>query len=127
MHGTVESTRWSGAEAVNLGLRVARGQHRGRIGMEAEYIQGLEERTGLLSGAFVDQVAALYDETNDALVLADDFRRPFLDRGYLTLDELAKIAAWKTQRQKIHVLRNVSETVEAVTRQAFKCPDPWLA
>ena len=92
--------------------------------MEAEHIQGLEERMGLLSGAFVDQVAALYDETNDALVLADDFRRPFLDRGYLTLDELAKIAAWKTQRQKIHVLRNVSETGEAVTRQAFKCPEP---
>ncbi|HZO27520.1 MAG TPA: hypothetical protein VFH48_16195 [Chloroflexota bacterium] len=95
--------------------------------MEAEHIQGLEERMGLLSGAFVNQVAALYDETNDALVLADDFRRPFLDRGYLTLDELAKIAAWKTQRQKIHVLRNVSETVEAVTRQAFNCPEPWLA
>lgn len=95
--------------------------------MQPDPIQGSTAPRNLLSKSFVEQVAALYDETYDAPVFAEDFRRPFLDRGYLTLDELARIVAWKTQRQKTNVLRNVSETVEAVTRQAFKCPEPWLA
>jgi hypothetical protein len=95
--------------------------------MEAERIQGSEERTGLLDRAFVDRVARLYDESQDAYVLSDDFRRPFLDRGYLTLDELGRIVAWKTLRQKAQVVRNAPETVEAVTRQAFRCDEPWHA
>src|SRR5215207_9001155 len=97
------------------------------IGMEAERIHGPELRAGLLTRSFVEQVAALYDETQDAYVLSDDFRRPFVDRGYLTLSELARIVAWKTLRQKAQVLRNAPETVEAVTRQAFRCTEPWHA
>jgi len=90
-------------------------------------IQDSDERTGLLDRAFVGRVAALYDEAQDAYVLSDDFRRPFLDRGYLTLDELGRIVAWKMLRQRVQVLRNAPETVEAVTRQAFRCTEPWHA
>src|SRR5215213_6088952 len=95
--------------------------------MEAGRIQDSEERTDLLPQSFVERVAGLYDESYDAHVLSDDFRRPFLERGYLTLDELGRIVAWKTLRQKAQVLRNAPHTVEAVTRQAFRCPEAWHA
>jgi hypothetical protein len=95
--------------------------------MEVERIHGSGQRAGLLDGAFVERVAGLYDEGQDTYVLSDDFRRPFLDRGYLTVEELGRITAWRMLRQKAQVLRNAPETVQVVTRQAFRCPEPWHA
>ena len=86
-----------------------------------------EGGNGLLPGSFVERVAALYDDGYDKTVLVDSFRGPIVERGYLTLDELARIVEWKSRRMKSVVLWNVPETVEAVTRQAFACAEPWLA
>jgi hypothetical protein len=45
-----------------------------------------------LDPAFVIQVAALYDASDDeAVIVSDEFRRPILDRGHLSRDELARI------------------------------------
>ena len=75
----------------------------------------------------VERVARLYDLGYDAEVFCDEFRQPFLSRGYLTLDELATIVAWKSRRQKTNVLKNAAEVVAAVTRQAFAIGEPRLA
>lgn len=81
----------------------------------------------LLSKLFVERGAALYNIANDLELFSDEFRQPIISRGYLTCDELTRIVAWKSSRQKTTVLKNVPETAEAVTREAFRCPEPWLA
>jgi hypothetical protein len=86
------------------------------------------DATAALDKATVESIAALYPMTADeAQLFSNDFRRPFLARGYLTREELAAIVTWKSGRHKTNILKNSADTVAVVTRQAFACPEPWLA
>jgi hypothetical protein len=86
--------------------------------------------TSVLDRETVEKVAACYpprEQAKDNKVFSDDFRAPFVARGFLELEELLKIAHWKAHRAKGYIRRNDPERVQAVTGQAFAEEDPCLS
>jgi ADP-ribosylglycohydrolase len=75
----------------------------------------------------VERIAGLNSEEYDAKLFSPDFRGPILARRYLTLDELVKVAAWKSARPTRRVRTNAADVVEAVTRRALETDIPYLA
>jgi hypothetical protein len=84
----------------------------------------------MLDESTIKKVAANYpanEEAKDERVLCDAFRRPILQRGYLTAEELLSIADWKSPRPKPRLRNNSPDLIQSITRDAFAAQDPLRA
>ena len=53
------------------------------------------------------------------------FRKQILSRGYLTKDDLQRVATWKSERRAALTLENSDNFIKEVTTQAFTSKDDW--
>jgi hypothetical protein len=80
----------------------------------------------MLNRETVMSVATCYppnEEAKDDKVFGDDFRKPILARGYLIIEDILRIADWKSPRPKPRILENNPNLVRVFTQQAFEEPD----
>jgi len=77
----------------------------------------------MLNRDIIESIAALYPDW----VLADVFRHPIVNRGYLNMAELIEIVRWKSPRSITYVQRNNAKQVKNVTLEAFADQDPCSA
>jgi len=77
----------------------------------------------MLNRDIIESIAALYPDR----VLADAFRHPIVNRGYLNKTELIEIVRWKSPRSETYAQRNSCEEVEEITLEAFADQDPCSA
>ena len=54
-----------------------------------------------------------------------DFKSEVQSRGYLTKEELHKIARWKSPRRAALTLENTDTFIEEITETAFTATDDW--
>lgn len=65
---------------------------------------------------------AYYREREKRIIgLRDDIRR----QGYLTTDDLHRVASWKSQRRAALTLENSNNFIKEITTQAFTSTDDW--
>jgi hypothetical protein len=75
----------------------------------------------------VERVASYYpsqDQAKDDLVVSDAFRKPILGRRYLQMNDLLRIADWKSPSPKPLLRCSSPESLRTASQRAFAERDP---
>ena len=95
---------------------------KGDVKIEEMKLRFCESEIDYWANRYTEFQGTYYRETEEQIIgLRDDIQR----RGYLTTDDLQRVAYWKSQRRAGLTLENPDNFIKEITTQAFTATDDW--